>query len=1054
MRKRKLLFLFSLLLSICLYAQQPITISGKVIDGTNAPLPGASVVIKGRTVGTVADYNGAYVLKVQSGETLVFSFVGMTSKEVKVTTQKVINVTLESSRKLDEVVVVGYGTVKKSDLTGAVGSIKTEDLLKGNPTSVVQGLQGKLAGVQVQQSDGAPGAGINIQVRGANSFNTSTEPLYVIDGIPFETGGTPSSSVNSNNLQSTNALAMLNPQDIQSIEVLKDASATAIYGSRGANGVVLITTKRGEKGSAKVEFSTNFGISKIIKKVDVLNAYQYANYRNEQVINRYNYEGVTYSNLPYDGHWQYTKDNSGTVVDSTYFPTPDDFLNGYMNGGTNWQDQIFQTAMSHEYNLSMSGADDKGYYVISGNMLNQDGIIKKSGYDRYSARLNVARKVHPWLELGLNTSYTNSITNFSKSNSSDYAVIRSALVFPPDHLPEFNEHTDTQLSWLSANPYLYVTTAKDQVTSNNVFNSAFAELKFTDYLKFRQNLGYGYNMNTRNTYYNRNTQEGASYSNINGKAGLSDNWYTSLTMESLLQFDKSFGKKHTINAVLGTTRETANYGGKSIVATNFPTDITGEYDISQGLNQETPTSSRGQNKLISLLGRINYSLMSKYLFTVSYRRDGSSKFSDSNKWADFMSGAIAWRASEEKFIKDLNIFSNLKLRASYGETGNQGIGSYSTMSLLQSANYPVGGSLQSGFAEPVWRGPVNPNLKWETTAQSDAGVDMGFFNNRVNLTVDLFYKKTRDLLQNVKIPLSTGFGQMQVNYGTVTNKGVEVTGKFYVLTKTPLKWDFDANISFIKNRIGDLPGDQYATRLWSNADRIFIQRNGMPIGAIFGYVEDGFYDNEAEVRADKAFTNASAAIVKAKIGEIKYRDYDNSGSIDEKDKRLIGDTNPKFTYGFTNNFSWKNFNASFYIQGTYGNDIFNGNLMEYQVQGYQNIPSIVYNSRWTAENTTNAKWPKATSGYQRNMLISNRFVEDGSYLRLKNLNIGYTFKRPIKQVQDINVYCSATNLFTITNYSWLDPDVNAFGGDASRRGVDIYSYPSSRTFSFGAKLTF
>ncbi len=1054
MRKRKLLIMFSLLLSICMYAQQPITISGKVVDGTNSPLPGASVVIKGRSVGTVADYNGAYVLKIQSGETLVFSFVGMTSKEVKVTTQRIINVALESSHKLDEVVVIGYGTVKKSDLTGSVGSIKTEDLLKGNPTSVVQGLQGKLAGVQVQQSDGAPGAGINIQVRGANSFNTSTEPLYVIDGIPFETGGTPSSSANSNNLQSTNALAMLNPQDIQSIEVLKDASATAIYGSRGANGVVLITTKRGEKGASKVEFSTNFGISNIVNKIDVLNAYQYANYRNEQVVNRYNYEGVTYTNLPYDGHWQYTKNNSGVAVDSTYYPTPDDFLNGYMNGGTNWQDQIYQTALSHEYNLSMSGADDKGYYAISGNMLNQDGIVKKSGYDRYTARLNVARKVQPWLELGLNTSYTNSITDFAKSNSSDYAVIRSALVFPPDHLPGFNEHTDSQLSWLSANPYLYVTTAKDQITSNNVFNSAFAEIKFTDYLKFRQNLGYGYNMNTRNTYYNRNTQEGASYSNINGKAGLSDNWYTSLTLESLLQFDKSFGKNHTINAVLGATRETANYGGKSIVATNFPTDITGEYDISQGLNQETPTSSRGQNRLVSFLGRVNYSLMGKYLFTASYRRDGSSKFADSNKWADFMSSALAWRASEEKFIKDLNIFSNLKVRTSYGETGNQAIGAYATTTLLQTSNYPVNGSMQSGFAEPVWRGPANPNLKWETTSQADAGVDMGFLNNRINLTVDVFYKKTRDLLQNVKIPLSSGFGQMQVNYGTVTNKGVEFSGKFYALTKTPLKWDIDANISFIQNRIGDLPNDQYATRLWNNADQVFIQRNGMPIGAIYGYVEDGFYDSEAEVRADKAYTNASAAIVKAKIGEIKYRDYNGDGLIDEKDKRIIGDTNPKFTYGFTNNFFWKNFTASFYVQGTYGNDIFNGNLMEYQVQGYQNIPTSIYNSRWTADNTANAKWPKATSGYLRSMKISNRFVEDGSYLRLKNVNLGYTFKRPIKQIQDINVYCSATNLLTITNYSWLDPDVNAFGGDASRRGVDIYSYPSSRTFSIGAKLTF
>lgn len=1052
MRKRNLLLFFTLLLSTYFYAQQ-IKVTGKVVDGISSPLPGASVVIKGAKSGTVTDNNGYYELNAQKGQTIVFSFVGMISKEVVIANQKRIDIELESSQKLDEVVVVGYGVVKKSDLTGSIGSVKADDLLKGNPASVLQGLQGKLAGVQVQQSDGAPGAGINIQIRGANSFNTSTEPLYVIDGIPFETGSTPSNPANGSVMQQTNALSLINPQDIQSVEVLKDASATAIYGSRGANGVVLITTKRGEKGKAKVEFSTNFGISNVVKQTDVLNAYQYANYRNEQVVNRKTYEGVNYSSLPYSGSWSYNRTGAGVVTDSTYYPKPEDFLNGYMKGGTNWQNMVYQTALSHEYNLSLSGGDDKGYYVISGNVLNQEGVIKQSGYNRYTTRLNVARKIHPWLELGLNSSYSNSTTDFANTNSSAYAVIRSALVFPPDHLPEFNEYTDTQLAWLSANPYLYVTTAKDQINTNNVFNSAFAEIKFTDYLKFRQNLGFSYNMSTRNAYYNRNTQEGSSYSNINGKASLSDSWYTSMTLESLLQFDKTFGKIHTINAVLGTTREMSNSGGKTIVASNFPTDITGEYDISQGLNQETPTSSRSESKLISFLGRINYSLMSKYLLTASYRRDGSSKFSDTNKWADFMSGAVAWRASEERFIKDLNTFSNLKVRISYGETGNQGIGDYMTISRLQTSNYPVGGSLQSGFAEAVWRGPVNPNLKWETTTQADAGLDMGFFDNRINLTVDVFYKKTRDLLQNVKIPLSTGFGQMQVNYGTVTNKGLELSGKFYVLAKTSVKWDIDANISFIQNRIGDLPGDQFATRLWNNADQVFIQRNGMPIGAIYGYVEDGFYDNEAEVRADKAYTNASGTVVKAKIGEIKYRDYNDDGVVDSKDERIIGDTNPKYTYGFTNNLSWKSFTASFYFQGIYGNDIFNGNLMEYTVQGNQNIPTSIYNTRWTAENPENAKWPKATSGYLRSMLISNRFVEDGSYLRMKNLNVGYTFKRPIKEIQDVNVYLSATNLFTITKYSWLDPDVNAFGGDASRRGVDIYSYPSNRTLSIGVKLT-
>ena len=373
--------------------------------------------------------------------------------------------------------------------------------------------------------------------------------------------------------------------------------------------------------------------------------------------------------------------------------------------------------------------------------------------------------------------------------------------------------------------------------------------------------------------------------------------------------------------------------------------------------------------------------------------------------------------------------------------------------MLNPANYPFsGGAISSGFAEVEWRGPVAEDLHWETTAQYNAGLDIGFFNNRVNLTVDYYYKKTRDLLQEVKIPSSTGFSSMMVNRGYVTNEGLEISGKFYVLRNTPLKWDIDANISFNKNKVGGLDSDQFSARLWYKADDVFLQRNGYPIGTIFGYVEDGFYNNLAEVMASP--DPSVRAKGKSMIGEIKYRNFDDDPAITNEDRVVIGDTNPDYVYGITNNFRWKNFTLSFFLQGSQGNDIFNGNLMEVKMGNTANIPVDAYNTRWTEANRASAKWPKAVNSYERTMLISNRYVEDGSYLKLKNLSIGYTWRPKFKGISSINIYGNATNLFTITGYSWFDPEVNAFGSDTSRRGVDIYSYPSSRTFSLGLKVDF
>lgn len=1063
MKKIAMLF-FMLLASFQLFAQGRIT--GVVIDAAdNQPLIGASVLVKGTSKGGITDIDGKFSIEVPAGKTqIVISSVGYKSQTINVAGHKTLKVVLhEDSKVMDEVVVIGYGSMKKRDLSGAVGQIKNEDLMKGNALDLGHGLQGKMAGVQINQNDGAPGGGVSITVRGANSFSTSSQPLYIVDGVPFESASTPTSGANDNVNQTMNPLSFINPHDIESIEVLKDASATAIYGSRGANGVVLITTKRGKTGKPKVELSTNYSISAIGKRIKMLDPVTYANYINEETKNSIYYEGSQTNTLPYSGKWTYAALSDGHLDYSTgtYNPSPEDFNSpGYYRdeygnvtqvGVADWQDEIYQTGFSQEYNLNVSGGDSNGWYSFSGNYAKQNGIIKNSGYERYGIRANIGKKITDWLEIGTNTSFTNSTTDFAKTNAYDYSIIRSALLFPPTYGPNMDTTTSDQLNWLAANPAAYVRSAKDQVKGINWFSSSYLEIKIFPFLKFRQNLGLGYNDNHRGTYYDRHTQEGKSPTN--GKAGKSYNIWKSLTAESLLTFDKKFGD-HALNAVAGFTIEEGFWDNMSVTVTNFPDDMTQDNDLSRGLTVGTPTSDHGKQQLASFLGRVNYTYKDKYILTASIRTDGSSKFTSKNKWATFPSAAIAWRASEEDFIKNLNIFSNLKIRASYGETGNQGIGSYRTIPMLSTANYPFGGSLSSGSAQVSWRGPVSDNLKWETTAQFDAGIDFGFLDNRLMINVDYYHKKTRDLLQEVKINGSSGFSNYMINSGNVTNEGLEFTLNYNILKDSPVKWDISANLSFNRNRIGGLAADQFANTLWYNSDDVFIQRNGCPIGAIYGYVEDGFYDNEAEVRADPQYTFAKASTVKSMVGEIKYRDLNNDGKITKDDRTIIGNTNPDYVYGITNNLSFKNFTLSFLLQGSHGNDIFNGNLQDVKLGNIGNIPLFAYNSRWTSDNYESALWPKATAGYTRNMLISNRYVEDGSYLKLKNVSIAYDWRNPFKGMESIKFSASASNLFCITNYDWFDPDVNAFGTDASRRGVDIYSYPSARTFSFGVNFTF
>ncbi len=1052
MRNSFLIFLsFFLMCSVSLFAQQDV-VTGIVIDASdNSELIGVLVNVKGTSVSAVTGNDGKYTIAAKSGDVLIFSYVGMEPMEVAVKNNKTIDVKLQAKSELDEIVVIGYGHVKKRDLTGAVGSLNTKDVLKTNPVSINQALQGRIAGVNVIQTDGAPGSAISIEVRGANSFTSNTEPLFVIDGVPFEA---PMKAPGGGGGRPANAMSFLNPQDIESLEVLKDASATALYGSRGANGVVLITTKRGKMGQDQIQVSANYTISQFRNNVEFLDGHDYAVYANERRRNHQTYEGYVYYGPEFGGQWVWDK----VKGNYTYNPSPQDFKDGYMNGGTKWLDEIVQQNFSQEYTLNYSGASEKGDHYVSGSLLDQQGTLYGTGYSRASLRANINRNVRSFMKVGTNINFTTSKTNFAVANWESDNIIRDALYYAPT-APVFDPITmdpNSDRYEFGTNPYLGVRELQDHTTGKNITLSAYMLIDFTKNLQLKQTFGYGYNYSEREAYYTRKTRAG--YQN-NGEGSQSDYWNDNISSETLLTFNKKFNENHSLNAIGAFTYEEFNYGNKGMRATDFPNDFLLMYNMGTSMNPLTKElwSGRGRSNIMSYLARVNYTLKDRYLFTVSGRLDGSSRFATGNKYADFYSFALAWRASEEEFIKRLNIFSMLKPRFSFGQTGNQSIPNYQTQEVLAPSHVAIGSTILPGYAEDPWKGPLNKNLLWETTDQTNIGLDMGFFNNRLNFTADLYYKKTTDLLQFVVLPPSSGYQRIMNNSGYVVNKGLELSLQAQILAKTPVKWDVNANISWNRNSIGGLEGDQYALGLYYGLDQVFLQRNGHPIGTIFGYKSEGFYDNEAEVRADPAnqrpdMTDAGRL---ALIGEEKYKDLDGDGSITTLDRTIIGDASPDYQFGITNNFNWKNLTFSFFIQGSMGADIVNLNLYRnVSMLRWGNIPKFAFEGRWTPDRTTEASFPKPSNTYNRVFKFTDRFVEDASYIKLRNINLGYNFRNPVPFISNIQLFANASNLWTWTKYRWFDPDVNSFGSDASRRGVDYTTYPTHISVALGARVTF
>ncbi len=1051
----------AMMIGLCAYAfAQNRPINGLVLDAsTGEPLAGASVYAVDGRIGTITGADGRFALSVPDlCKTLEIDFLGYEKRTVALLSSKTYyEVAMESTQaEIDQVIVIGYGTARKSDLTGSVSSIGSKDLVKSNPVSLEKGLQGRMSGVNVVQNDGAPGSGISVQIRGTNSFLGGTEPLYVVDGVPITTSNDQESiNFEENTYSYRNALSFLDPNDIESIEVLKDASSTAIYGSRGANGVILVTTKSGAglASSSVVNFNYNFTLSSPVRKIRMLTGQEYAAYRNESYANTQLANGASYtqSDLPFPGM---------EIEQSGYVKGPEDF-------GTDpyyWQEQIFRTAQSHNINLTVSGQGRGMDYSLSGSYLSQEGTIINSDYNRYGFKINFNKQVNSWLKMGTSTNISYAKSNMLKTTIDSQAngtegVVRSALMYPPVYTVDDEISKDNEFSTVTT-PTLY-TQALNEHKNINVYTSNYANISLTKHLMFRSVLGWNYSANDANQYWPVYLYEGR---NVNGKSYAGDTSWNSLVWDNLLMYNRSFGK-HNIAATLGSSWEESHWYNKRISVQTFGTDITNGWLLQDAATVNTPYSSKGDSRLFSIIMRASYNYANKYYLTFTGREDYSSKFAKGNRSSFFPSIGLSYRISEEAFMGSARkVIDHLKIRYSYGTSGNQAINSYQTFALMRSANYPFGNSVQNGFA-PDPANPGNANLKWETTRQHDVGLELRLLN-RIDLTVDYYHKRTEDLLQYKEVAYSTGLQRVLSNAGCVVNKGWEIGLNATVMDKPHFTWNVGGNISFNRNHLTDFnDAPMFPNSLW-NTLRPFAMQNGHAIGSLYGFVEDGIWSSREEVIRSDQFqaqypgytvndnNQATELIIMRKwLGEIRYKNLDDDPNITDDDRTYIGNTNPDFFYGLNMDFKLYNFDLSFLFQGVHGNDILNMNSLRfYDIGNSKNLPLEVYRESWTPESGGTA--PKNFYDNGRTIRFSRRYIEDGSYLKLRNIQLGYTIDKPFKGVSALRIYVAMNNVFTITDYSGYDPEVNSFGSDPALRGVDSGGYPQARSTVFGVGLTF
>ncbi len=984
----KILFVLIALFICTNVNAQDIIVSGTVSDSKGEPLSGANIVEKSTINGVTADFDGNYSIKLNNPKAvLIFSYIGYNTQEIIINGENVINVVLsEDSSHLDEVIVVGYGTQKKTDFTGSVSSVNSDDF-ESIPLNNFSGmLQGAVAGVQVVKGNYQPGAGSTIRVRGGNSMIGSNDPLYVVDGFPAST--------------------IPNPNDIESIQVLKDASATAIYGSRGANGVIIISTKRGT-GEPRVSFDSYYGIQTVRKKLELLSPEEYVTFANEKAAN---------------------------IGIDPYFPDVNN-----IPGNTDWQDEIFTSAPMANYNLSIVGGNDNNKYAISGNHYIQKGIIKNSDHSMSNLRVNLDNKISDSFKVSTSINVSHGETSQSRS------PVINGLVSPPV-APVYNEDGSFfSLSVLPTadptwnNPVLILNQTFDKGVTNELNSNINLELKLLDGLTYSLRGGMVYE-NRRSDFYFKKL---ASSSN---EARISENDSYSYLLENILSYKKLYNQVHALDLTAGYTWQEDTFSGFSAGASNFVDDKLLTDDLSSGGVVSTPTSSKERSNIISWLGRVNYFFDNKYLVTLTTRADGSSRLGANNKWGVFPSAAVAWRMSEENWMKNSSSINNLKLRLSYGVTGNQGIGNYKSLSRLNSV-IALQGDNEARIIGYVPIDLENPDLKWEVTKQFDAGLDIGLFNGNLDLTLDYYVKRTSDLLASVPLSLSAGYSSILKNFGDMENKGFELSIDSKIIQNSDLVFNVGANLSVNKNKILKVAtetGQFFGPVTGSPIDNfINIIKEGYPLSSMYGYRTDGLWESDQTIGSIQPTALA---------GDQRYVDENGDGAITSDDRVVLGAPYPDFTYGFNSMLSYKNFGLNLLIQGVQGGQIFNANKFTIGDSFARNGNQLIeVRDHWSSQNPDpNALYPRLSNV---SPLISDRFFEDASYLRLKNISLSYSVPTDkVNWMEDLMLYISAENFLTITNYSGYDPEIS--GNSGLLRGMDRGAYPSTKTLTLGIKTTF
>ncbi|MDB5270807.1 MAG: TonB-dependent receptor [Hymenobacter sp.] len=1016
MQKHRLILLLLAFLGTFAAQAQTRQITGRVLNaGDKTPLPGVSVLLKGTTTGSTTNPDGGFELSVPAnGGTLVFSFVGFESVESAIGSSTAINVQLkEQSQGLNEVVVVGYGTQRKRDITGSVASISAEQVAETPIARADQILQGRVSGVQVTQTNSEPGGNVSIRIRGTNSINTGNEPLFVVDGFP-----------------GAGDLNSINPSDIESIEVLKDASATAIYGSRGANGVILITTKKGKVGKGTISLEGYTGVQVVRHKLDLMDAKQFAQYLNDV-----------------------TPGGPGATLPAPYRQGQIDSL----GKGTDWQDELFRPARMSNYQLGFNGGTEETRYNLSFNYFDQEGIILNSGFKRATVRLNLDKKISSKLSFNFSSQVAGTFENrafVNSSGGSNGGVLLDALRISPivpvrDAFGAYT-YSNGPLPYVEdvGNPVAYAEQVKDQrTTARGLFNVA-ANYEIIPGLTARFTGGFDYNNNQVNGYRPSDIFQGRL---TNGSATRSTTYRYSWLNENTLTYDKKLNENNFLNVVVGLTEQEFFGDGFNVQDTNFFTNTLGSDNLALAAVVLPPGSSRPSNRLASYFGRVNYRLFERFLFTATLRADGSSRFGANNKWGYFPSAAFAYRLIDEKFMQGLTFISDLKLRVGYGITGNQEIPNYQSL-----VRYDVG-AYASGSTRLVGLVPLNvgnPNLRWESTAAANVGIDLAFLQNRVVVTADAYYKKTSDLLLQVSTPRATGYTNILQNAGSVENKGVEFALTTTNFDSKRFSWTTNLNISANRNKVLDLNGE-YERYVGNSSSSLFVGsglgqtsllRVGEPIGTFLGYQFDGIWQSTDEIAA-----SGTKTVVRP--GDPRYVDQNGDKVITADDRVIIGRAQPKFIYGVTNGFKVGGFNLSVFIQGVQGSNVLNLNRYELESGITTTNKLATVTNRWTPTNT-DTNIPRAGSTLRRSTGIVSDVVEDGSFVRLKTVTLGYTLPTFSKAINSASVYVTAQNLVTLTKYTGYDPEVNSFGGDNLSLNTDYNAFPSSRTFIAGVRLGF